>query len=394
MTGSSSASADAPAWHKFVGLALALLSTTFIGTSFILKKKGLLESMKKEGAETQAGEGHAYLSNWKWWTGMTMMLVGEIFNFVAYAFAPAILVTPLGALSVVISAALSGWLLNERLSLAGKVGCVQCILGAIIIVFYSPETSSTQTIPQFFFDYVFQPGFLVYFFLIASVIAFLIFYVAPRYGHLNPLVYITICSLAGAFLVLGTQGLGSSIVWSFAHWDDDNQFKQWLFYPLLLFVPACAVFQINFLNKASPPMNCITIDAFALNIFSTAIVTPVYYVFFTTSTIITSFVLFRGTSGAAPNAIQIITLLVGFFTIVGGVALLYEDSTRFVMHLFCSLVLTSDHSCVFSTKAHDPRRCRYSTSNRTCGGTHVAPRERSALGQAQRPQVEVQGIGL
>jgi len=32
-----------------------------------------------------------------------MMILGEIFNFVAYAFTDAILVTPLGALSVVVS---------------------------------------------------------------------------------------------------------------------------------------------------------------------------------------------------------------------------------------------------------------------------------------------------
>lgn len=33
---------------------------------------------------------------------MSLMIVGEICNFVAYAFTEAILVTPLGALSVVI----------------------------------------------------------------------------------------------------------------------------------------------------------------------------------------------------------------------------------------------------------------------------------------------------
>ena len=35
-----------------------------------------------------------------WWAGMLTMIVGEAANFAAYAFAPAILVTPLGALSI------------------------------------------------------------------------------------------------------------------------------------------------------------------------------------------------------------------------------------------------------------------------------------------------------
>ncbi len=33
---------------------------------------------------------------------MVTMIVGEIANFAAYAFAPAILVTPLGALSIIV----------------------------------------------------------------------------------------------------------------------------------------------------------------------------------------------------------------------------------------------------------------------------------------------------
>lgn len=47
--------------------------------------------------------------------------VGEAANFAAYAFAPASLVTPLGALSVLISAVLASKYLNEKLNLLGKV---------------------------------------------------------------------------------------------------------------------------------------------------------------------------------------------------------------------------------------------------------------------------------
>lgn len=49
------------------------------------------------------------------------MGIGEVANFAAYAFAPASLVTPLGALSVLVSAVLSSKFLEERLNLIGKV---------------------------------------------------------------------------------------------------------------------------------------------------------------------------------------------------------------------------------------------------------------------------------
>uniref|UniRef100_A0A452Z5W3 Probable magnesium transporter n=1 Tax=Aegilops tauschii subsp. strangulata TaxID=200361 RepID=A0A452Z5W3_AEGTS len=83
------------------GLLLAVSSSLFIGASFIVKKKGL----KKAGASgVRAGVGgYSYLLEPLWWIGLITMVVGEIANFAAYAFAPAILVTPLGALSIIIS---------------------------------------------------------------------------------------------------------------------------------------------------------------------------------------------------------------------------------------------------------------------------------------------------
>eukprot|EP00043_Microstomoeca_roanoka_P010329 m.98158 g.98158 ORF g.98158 m.98158 type:complete len:130 (-) comp14859_c0_seq2:96-485(-) len=103
-----------------VGVLLAVASSAFIGASFIIKKKGLIRS---RSSGTSAGDGgFGYLNEWLWWMGMITMIGGEIANFAAYAFAPAILVTPLGALSVLISAVLASWILQERLLLLGKVG--------------------------------------------------------------------------------------------------------------------------------------------------------------------------------------------------------------------------------------------------------------------------------
>ena len=77
------------------------------------------------------------------------MLLGELFNVAAYAFSPAILVTPLGAVSVVISAIMSDIFLKERLNFSGKVGCIQCILGATILVLNTPPSNVTTTIASF-----------------------------------------------------------------------------------------------------------------------------------------------------------------------------------------------------------------------------------------------------
>jgi drug/metabolite transporter (DMT)-like permease len=59
---------------------------------------------------------------------MIMMIMGELCNFGAYAFIPAIIVTPLGALSVVICAILSSIFLKEALTFFGWIGCFLSIV--------------------------------------------------------------------------------------------------------------------------------------------------------------------------------------------------------------------------------------------------------------------------
>ncbi|KAL0459139.1 UNVERIFIED_CONTAM: putative magnesium transporter NIPA3 [Sesamum latifolium] len=74
------------------GFILALLSSGFIGASFIVKKIGLRRAAAASGVGVG---GYSYLMEPLWWLGMITMVIGEVANFVAYAFAPAVLVTPL-----------------------------------------------------------------------------------------------------------------------------------------------------------------------------------------------------------------------------------------------------------------------------------------------------------
>uniref|UniRef100_A0A4X2JTT0 Magnesium transporter NIPA2 n=1 Tax=Vombatus ursinus TaxID=29139 RepID=A0A4X2JTT0_VOMUR len=53
----------------YIGLSLAVSSSIFIGTSFILKKKGLLKIASRGSVKAGHG-GHAYLKEWLWWAGL------------------------------------------------------------------------------------------------------------------------------------------------------------------------------------------------------------------------------------------------------------------------------------------------------------------------------------
>ena len=237
-----------PPVYKIVGIILAVSSGLFIGVSFVLKKHGLLKANEKYHEE--AGEGYGYLKNFWWWAGMTLMILGEICNFVAYAFVDAILVTPMGALTVVVAAILSAIFLKERLSFVGKMGCVNCIIGSIVIALNAPEQSAVANI-QDMKRLVIAPGFLSYagVVIVASVVIAL--WLGPKYGKKTMMVYLTICSLIGGLSVVATQGLGAAII---AQINGKPQFNQWFLYVLLVFVIITLLTEIIYLN-VRPPEN-------------------------------------------------------------------------------------------------------------------------------------------
>lgn len=285
---------------KYIGLGLAILSLLAIGTSFIITKKGLIDTGKNHGV---ALDSLAYLQNPIWWAGIITMAVGEVANFAAYTFAPAILVTPLGALLVIIGAVLASIFLKEELGVLGRMGCAICLLGSVIIVLHAPPDKEIQTVDEIL-AYAVKPGFLFYVFFVAVFAGYMIVRVAPRYGTRNPMVYISICLTVGSVLVMLIKAFGLALKLTMA---GNNQFTHPSTYLFIMVVVGCIVTQMNYFNKA-------------LDQFDTSIVNPLYYVSFTTATLVASFILFRGFNTA--SVVNVISLLCGFLIIFLGVYLL------------------------------------------------------------------------
>lgn len=76
------------------------------------------------------------------------MGLGELCNFAAYGFAPATLVTPLGALSVLVSAIMASYLLNENLNQIGKIGCFLTAIGSTVMVIHAPKEGEVKSVEE------------------------------------------------------------------------------------------------------------------------------------------------------------------------------------------------------------------------------------------------------
>ncbi|KAL6297583.1 probable magnesium transporter NIPA4 [Prunus avium] len=285
------------------GLILALSSSLFIGASFIVKKKGL----KKAGASgIRAGVGgYSYLYEPLWWVGMITMIVGEIANFAAYAFAPAILVTPLGALSIIISAVLAHIILRERLHIFGILGCALCVVGSTTIVLHAPQERGIESVTEVW-DLAMEPGFLLYAALVITAVFILIFHFIPQYGQTHIMVYIGVCSLVGSLSVMSVKALGIALKLTLSGMNQLVYPQTWVF---TLVVITCVLTQMNYLNKA-------------LDTFNTAVVSPIYYVMFTSLTILASVIMFKDWDRQSPT--QVVTEMCGFVTILGGTFLLHR----------------------------------------------------------------------
>ncbi|OJT08303.1 hypothetical protein TRAPUB_842 [Trametes pubescens] len=219
------------------------------------------------------------------------------------------------------AAILASFLLDEELGHLGRVGCSLCLLGSLIIVLHAPPDKDVQTVDEIL-NYARQPGFMMYCFTVLVFSLVMIYAVVPKYGRTNPAVYISICSLVGSISVMAIKGFGVAVKLTLA---GHNQFSHPSTYVFGVTVVGCILVQMNYFNKA--------LDTFSTNVYvpltpkrmrppltCTTRVNPMYYVGFSTATIVASVILFQGFNTTDPA--NSISLLAGFITTFLGVHLL------------------------------------------------------------------------
>ncbi|CAN1829033.1 Probable magnesium transporter NIPA6 [Linum perenne] len=287
------------------GFVLAVVSSGFIGSSFIFKKKGLRRAGvngPRAGIPFNRRRSIIIFTEFQF-----SVIVGEIANFIAYIYAPAVLVTPLGALSIIVSAVLAHFLLREKLQKMGVLGCILCIVGSTVIVLHAPQERAISSVEEIW-GLATQPAFLIYSGIAVGVALVLILYFAPRYGQTNIMIYIGICSIVGSLTVMSVKAIGIAIKLTFDGVNQAVYFQTWVF---TMVTVSCIIIQLIYLNMA-------------LDTFNTALVSPVYYAMYTSFTMLASAIMFKDYSGQSASSIA--SELCGFVTVLSGTAVLH--STR------------------------------------------------------------------
>ncbi|RPB11519.1 DUF803-domain-containing protein, partial [Morchella conica CCBAS932] len=244
---------------------------------------GLLLSQRQQHREKEGPPppDQLYLSSPYWWVGFVLMTVGECGNFLAYGFAPASIVSPLGVVALVSNCVIAPVVLKEPLRRRDVVGVVVSILGAVVVV-WSAEKEETKLGPDQILEAISQTAFEVYFGITCAMIVALM-YLSSKYGRKTILIDLGLVALFGGYTVLSTKGISSLLSSSFYH-----IFTYPIAYLFTTILLLTAVLQIKYVNRA-------------LQRFDSTQVIPTQFVLFTISVILGSAILYRDFETVTPE---------------------------------------------------------------------------------------------
>ncbi|KAG0171853.1 NIPA-like protein 3 [Apophysomyces sp. BC1034] len=235
-----------------------------------LEHQKLIMAMAQE--QTRGGDSD-YLRSKLWWLGISLMILGEIGNFVAYGFAPASTIAPLGTATLVSNVILAPLMLKEVFRKRDLLGVVLAVMGAAMVVLSSNAEEGALS-PESVMEALTQTRAIVYFCTTGIAIATLTI-LSPLYGSSSIMIDLGLVAIYGGYTVLCTKSVASLLSLTLF-----NMFAYPVSYILILTLVVTAILQIKYLNKA-------------LQRFDSTEVIPTQFVLFTISAIIGSAVLYH-----------------------------------------------------------------------------------------------------
>ncbi|TIA47950.1 DUF803-domain-containing protein [Aureobasidium pullulans] len=231
------------------------------------------ESTIRPNKNSTATGPKSYLKSPIWWLGIALMTVGEAGNFLAYGFAPASVVSPLGVVALVSNCLIAPLLLHEQFRIRDGLGVIVAVGGCVTVVL-SASDNNPKLGPDKIWELISTWEFKTYF-GITVFLMLVLMSVSSRYGHKSVMIDLGLVGLFGGYTALSTKGVASLLsntIWHVVTFP--------ITYLLVAVLVTTAVLQIKYLNRA-------------LQHFDSTQVIPVQFVLFTLSVIIGSAILYR-----------------------------------------------------------------------------------------------------
>lgn len=154
---------------------------------------------RPEDKDEGFGDRKSYLQSPYWWVGIILMCLGETGNFMAYGFAPASIVSPLGVVALISNCVIAPCLLKEKFRQRDFWGVLVSIAGAVVVVL-SAKSSEEKIGPDEIWAMITRWEFETYLGLTSGlIIGFM--WASFQYGSRSILIDVGLVALFGEYYV-------------------------------------------------------------------------------------------------------------------------------------------------------------------------------------------------
>lgn len=136
-----------------------------------------------------------YLKSPYWWLGQVLITLGEMGNFLAYGFAPASIVSPLGVVALVSNCIIAPAMFHERFRVRDFWGVVIAV-GGVVTVVLSAKQEETKLNPHDVWDAITSTAFEIYLGVTVLLIVILM-WASTKYGRRTILIDLGLVGLFG-----------------------------------------------------------------------------------------------------------------------------------------------------------------------------------------------------
>lgn len=149
-----------------------------------------------DGLDGEQGKATStYLKSPYWWLGQILITLGEMGNFLAYGFAPASIVSPLGVVALVSNCIIAPAMFHERFRARDFWGVVIAVAGVVTVVF-SANQEETKLEPHDVWDAITTMEFEIYL-GVTILLIIILMWASSRYGRRTILIDLGLVGLFG-----------------------------------------------------------------------------------------------------------------------------------------------------------------------------------------------------
>lgn len=286
---------------RTIGIIVAIFANLINGLSYIPQKK----------AHNRRGN-KSYLKEPLWYIGITMNILGELGNFIAFALAPAMIVAPLGSIGVVSNTLASRIHLKESIPWKAWLGISFCIAGSVGIIFTIPhhvDDGESPTIDsEGTWERIRTLKFTSFIMFDVCAIAVLLPVKEPKSNE-SVFWYVYLCSVISSMLIVSAKGVATFLLMAI-NGHSKLVFTSSLFWSMLVWVIACVMFQGKIFNEG-------------LTKYESSELIPIYFVLYVLAAMIGSTILYGELDGI--HWLSFILFLLASISIFIGVFLVSKN---------------------------------------------------------------------